>query len=219
MSCTARRRHASTGSKAQYYYHRIYDSSHQQSLECRESRTSSCRMQAVDDPAPVRSSTVPDLSDDSFTTVVTDATHVSFNISSPARRLPDLSTHRTHSRATPHCPLINRVTVRRAAARPLFRPRGCPCLARSSVVTMSCTCILAKPAGIIGLSTFHGALCMQHSGTARFCPPVGSSSNRVENGSTPAAQRQEGATAWVMSASSQMLATAKGMVPQRAAAF
>jgi len=87
---------------------------------------------------------------------------------------------------------------------------------------MSCTCILAKPAGIIGLSTFHGALCMQHSGTsgtARFCPPVGSSSNRLENGSTPAAQRQEGATAWVMSASSQMLATAKGMVPQRAAAF
>ena len=61
LSCTARRRHASTGSKAQYYYHRIYDSSHQQSLECRESRTSSCRMQAVDDPAPV----VPDLSDDS----------------------------------------------------------------------------------------------------------------------------------------------------------
>ena len=101
-----------------------------------------------------------------------------------------------------------------------FAPEGA-LPARSSVVTMSCTCILAKPAGIIGLSTFHGALCMQHSGTAtaRFCPPVGSSSNRVENGSTPAAQRQEGATAWVMSASSQMLATAKGMVPQRAAAF
>ena len=93
-----------------------------------------------------------------------------------------------------------------------FAPEGA-LPARSSVVTMSCTCILAKPAGIIGLSTFHGALCMQHSGTARFCPPVGSSSN------PPAAQRQEGATAWVMSASSQMLATAKGMVPQRAAAF
>ena len=99
-----------------------------------------------------------------------------------------------------------------------FAPEGA-LPARSSVVTMSCTCILAKPAGIIGLSTFHGALCMQHSGTARFCPPVGSSSNRVENGGLPAAPRQEGATAWVMSASSQMLATAKGMAPQRAAAF
>ena len=36
---------------------------------------------------------------------------------------------------------------------------------------MSCTCILAKPAGAMGLSTLHGALCMQHG--AAGCPEVG----------------------------------------------
>ena len=35
--------------------------------------------------------------------------------------------------------------------------------------TPSCTCILAKPAGAMGLSTFHTALCMQHGA----CPEVG----------------------------------------------
>ena len=35
----------------------------------------------------------------------------------------------------------------------------------------SCTCILAKPAGAMGLSTLHGALCMQHG--AAGCPEVG----------------------------------------------
>ena len=30
------------------------------------------------------------------------------------------------------------------------------------VSAMSCTCILASPAAAFGLSTFHGALCMQH---------------------------------------------------------
>ena len=113
MSCTARRRHASTGSKAQFYYHRIYDSSHQQSLECRESRTSSCRMQAVDDPAPV----VPDLSDDS--SLVRRHTRFFSTFQCARAHFPIyISTHRTHSRATPHCPLINRVTVRRAAWPP-----------------------------------------------------------------------------------------------------
>ena len=35
--------------------------------------------------------------------------------------------------------------------------------------TPTCTCILAKPAGAMGLSTLHTALCMQHG----VCPEAG----------------------------------------------
>ena len=42
---------------------------------------------------------------------------------------------------------------------------------------MDCTCFFAKPAGLLGLSTFHGALCLKHAEArfpqaSAFCPPV-----------------------------------------------
>ena len=171
----------------------------------------------MDDPAPV----VPL----AFQMIVTCQSSHTFFSHFIARAAHFASPHTTpHTRHSALSTLINRVTREAcwvllcACARGRARLPANFCRHHSSALSPP-RVPLALPdyPGIIGLSTFHGALCMQHSGTARFCPPVGSSSNRVENGSTPAAQRQEGATAWVMSASSQMLATAKGMVPQRAA--
>ena len=57
----------------------------------------------------------------------------------------------------------------------------------------------------MGLSTFHGALCMQHalgggaqsSEGGRFCPPVGAFSRAVESKGVPALL--QAAAAWVPS--------------------